>query len=110
MTPADWKRRVEVLEAKAAAAVGGPAFVEIENDPERRKPGNDMAEVGGQTYERGEDEDKPAFYARLRDTAVAVGQKLILISLAQDYGLDDYVVDVTPGGTIEIGTLTQEGR
>ena len=91
------------------AAIPGPTLVEISNDPERRRAGPDEAEIGGRVYQRLEGEDRGAFHARLTAAAAAVGQPMVLISLAMDYGLDDYLVAVAPGGTIEIGEAVQEG-
>jgi hypothetical protein len=84
---------VRRLEAAAALATAGPVVVEIANDPERRRAGGDMSEISGEVFERRDDEDKPAFCARLKVAATAAGEHVILISLATDCGLDDFRID-----------------
>jgi hypothetical protein len=103
---AGFDARLKRLEAAMATGAAGPTMIEIVNDPERRCAGADKAEVAGVLYQRLEGEERGAFHVRLCAAAVAAGQALVLISLAMDYGLDDYRRDVVDG-TIEIGELAQ---
>jgi hypothetical protein len=106
---AGFDARLKRLEAAVAAAAPETTIIEIFNDPERRRAGPDEAEIGGVLYQRLEGEEGGAWYARLRAAAQAAGEAMVLISMEQDYGLDDHVVDVAPGETIEIGEAVQEG-
>jgi hypothetical protein len=103
--------KLKRLERAIEQAAPGPRIIDILNDPERRHAGPDGAELAGQRYLRGEHEPRFEFDARLRAAAIAAGQQVICVSLAAgpEDGpfLDDFVRDVRPGETIEIGDNSQ---
>jgi hypothetical protein len=103
------KVEIEALEAAIGKADPAPVIIDIRNDPERRHAGPDEATIDGQVFLRGENEDRGQFDARLRAAAVAAGERVICVSLADYEGpfLDDFRIDVAPGKTIEIGSAMQ---
>ena len=105
------KAEVGALEAAMNKADPEPFLVYIENDPQRRHAGPDEVVIGGETYSRGEGEDRGCFEARLRAAALAAGARVVCVSLA-DFGpgpfLDDLrVEDLDQTKTIEIGATAQ---
>jgi hypothetical protein len=110
MTMGEWKARVAALEEAAKDARPSPMIINISCDPERAQAAPDEATVGGQTYLRGEDEERAAFDARIMAAARAAGQQVVCVSLADYEGpfLDDFRLgDFDPTKTIEIGDLSQ---
>jgi hypothetical protein len=106
------RARIELEALREKMATTGPALliINIKNDPERASAGPDEATIGGKTYLRGEDEDRGQFDARLRIAALAAGEKVIAVSLAEYQGpfLDDFrIEDPDPMKTIEIGSASQ---
>jgi hypothetical protein len=69
-----------------------PRILWLENDPERRRAGNDEANVAGQLMVRADDETRGDFADRLLRAAADAGELVIYVSLA-GYGgtyLDDF--------------------
>jgi hypothetical protein len=105
------KAEITALEAAMNKADPEPFLVCIENDPERRHAGPDEAVIGGETYVRGEGEDRDQFEARIIAAAVAAGMKIVCVSV-EDFGpgpfLDDFKIDdLDQTKTIEIGEMEQ---
>ena len=70
------KAEVGALEAAMNKADPEPFLVYIENDPQRRHAGPDEVVIGGETYVRGEGEDRDQFEARLTCRPAARGRKV----------------------------------
>jgi hypothetical protein len=87
---ASFAARLERLERAIAFAAPELMILEIRHDPERRRAGPDQCEIGGVVYERADGEGKDVWLERLRVAALSAGARMIAISLAQDYGLEDY--------------------
>jgi hypothetical protein len=95
--------RLKRIERAIDAAAPGPRIFEIVNDPERERAGPDEATIDGAVYQRLEGEDRGVYHARLMAAAVAASERVVLVSLAQDYGLENYRRELAPGETFEIG-------
>jgi hypothetical protein len=110
MTPTEWKHRVAAIEALVGApGMSGPVIINLYNDPERERAGPDETTIVGVLYQRGGSEPTEAFDARLKAAARAAGVIYVYVSMAQDYGLEEYRFgDDDPLGTIEIEG-TREG-